>query len=113
MEPNILDLQTVSGFQYQNFDPYRRSYKLLAMAMLSCFVNDIDSYKRMKIRKKNQCNITTTMQWHHDQIRAAYASALMWARDQSDYFLSIRSCAEAVGVDVEEFLTRVLVDEEK
>ncbi len=110
MQPNLVHLPIAMGFQYENYDPFVTSFKRLACAMLSCFVNDIESYKRLKMRKYKQEKITTTVQWHHDQIRDAYASALSWARDRSDYFLSIKSCAEAVGIDVDDYLNRVLIE---
>lgn len=113
MQSDIMNLRTAMGFQCENYDPFGTPFKRLAGAMLSCFVNDIESYKRLKMRKHKRRKINTTVQWQHDQIRDAYASALSWARDRSDYFLSIKSCSQELGIDVDDLLNRVLMEVEQ
>lgn len=100
----IAAMQPVNGFQSEPRDPFMESYKLMCFSMLNTFVLDLQRYRRWE--KRRCIPVKPGIVHQNELIQLAYRSALRWAMDESDYFLSLDECCDELGIDSDEFLDR-------
>jgi hypothetical protein len=74
----------------------------MAEAMVNCFLQDVQRYRRLKMRRNRRIRSSSRIESADERrIELEFRAWMAWTRRKDDYFLSFDRCCDQLGVEPE------------